>query len=215
MKKLILIVIVTLAAANLVNGQKGEMVPKPPKKVSAVVKRENIFLTTWGVKSVDLPDNLAERRSEIHPNQHDDVTWNDCSVSWERNPKKTGPKIFEVKVSITTWDVPFAKIAPDIKPELATPENFLQIDVMADLRNKEEKNSPTLEAGYHEIDGVTGGLTIIRDPGDKTRVIAIWETFRFYKTKPQRVMVQVTADPSQRAAATKIIDSLRLEKPVP
>lgn len=215
MKKLILIVIVTLAAANLVIGQKGEMVPKLPKKVSAVVKRENIFLTTWGVKSVDLPDNLAERRIAIHPNQHDDVTWNDCSVSWERNPKKAGPKIFEVKVSVTTWDVPFAKIAPDIKPELATPENFLQIDVSADQRNKESENPIVLDADYHDIDGVTGGLIVMKDLDDKTRIVVSWETFRFYKTKPQRVIVQVTAVPSQRAAATKIIDSLRLEKPVP
>jgi hypothetical protein len=84
---------------------------------------------------------------------------------------------------------------------------------MADVRNKEQKNSPTLEAGFHDIDGVTGGLTVIREPGDKTQIIVIWETFRFYKTKPQRIIVQVTADPSQRANATKIVDSLRLEKP--
>ena len=167
-----------------------------------------------GCQELDLPDNLAEKRTESHPNQHDDVTWSDCSVSWERDPKKAGPKIFEVKVSVTTWDVPFAKIAPDLRPELATPENFLEIEVMADLRYKEQKNSPTLEAGYHDIDGVTGGLTVIRDPGDKTRIIAVWETFRFYKSKPQRIIVQVTVVPSQRAAATKIIDSLRLEKPV-
>jgi hypothetical protein len=101
MKKLLLIVILTLAAANLVIGQKGEMVPKPPKKVSTVVERKNVFLQDRGIASIDLPDNLAEKHIESHPNKHDDVSWNDCSVSWERNPKKAGPKILEVKVSVT------------------------------------------------------------------------------------------------------------------
>lgn len=208
MKKLLLFLIIAVAASQVIQAQKTGIAANP----AIPGKWAKVDLKKWGVESIELPDNLSAQSDDVTPQKNGDVTWNDASAKWNRAGKKPGPVIFDVSVDVTTWDVPFAKIAPDIKPELATPKYFLDLDLIGDIRSQQEKNSIVQEADYYDIDGVKGGRTILRDPGDKTRVIVIWQTFRYYKTKPQRVKVQVTAAKSERAAAIKIVDSLRLEK---
>ena len=99
-----------------------------------------------------------------------------------------------------------------MKPEDATPENFLLLDLFGDIRNRQEKNSRVESADYHEIDGVKGSLVQIRDFENRNQKMLVWQFFRYFNGKSQRIVFRVTAPRSELQAANKIIDFLRLEK---
>lgn len=211
MKKILFIIIITAAAAIIVSAQRSGIPGKSQKAAAPVVTWHKVKLERWGLTSIELPMDLLERNDTTEPVKNGDVTWTDNAAGWEPMSKKPGTRFFEVNIAVTTWDVPYAKIAPDIRPELATPENFLELDLIGDMKNKQQKDSRVIDADYHKIGEVQGSLTVAKDIDNKARIELIWQTFRYYKTKPQRVTVHVIADRSERAAATKLIDSLILE----
>jgi len=205
MKRILLIFLAIAAASQLVAAQKSGTAGKSANAAAAAVKWNKVTPQKWGVESLDVPDNLVAKPDEISSSSY--------TAIWAPNRKKSGPKITEVNLNVTTWDMPFEKIDPDLKPELATPENFIALDAMANLRAKKEKPSQVLEAGYYEIDGVKGSYTALKYPNVKPQLILGWITFRLYKGKPQRITFQITAGLTEREAAVRILDSLRLEKP--
>lgn len=206
MKTILLALAVTALSFGAVSAQKQGTGAK------SSVKWPQVSIQKWGVGTISLPGNLSAKDDDVQDQENGDVTWTDNTAAWSLAPKKAGPRIFEVNLNVTNWDVPFAKIAPDMKPELATPENFLMIDLLGDMRSKKERPSSVLVADYHTIDGMNGGLTIMKDPGVKNRLVLIWQTFRYYKTKPQRVKIEVVAGTADKASALRIINSLKLEK---
>jgi hypothetical protein len=206
MKRLILFAMISAIAVQSIYGQRA-------KKHFAAVKWQTLSMQRWGVESIELPDNLWADPDDVQPSKNGDVTWNTYTARWTPIPARSGPKITEINIFSTIWDQELAKVVPDLRPELATPENLMKADIEGDIRNKLQKDALVEEAGYYKINGITGGLTQGRVSGRDGAVMLIWSTYRYYKDKPQRVSMEIVIDRREIKSAMRIIDSLKLQQP--
>ncbi len=181
--------------------------------VSTATKWSHVSIERWGVDSIELPDNLLATEDQISVSGNENVTWTHRSARWSLIADKPGPRFFWVSVDATTWDVPYSQISRRLKPELATPEYFLENGVKGDMRYVTERRDLLIqEAGFHEVNGVRGGRSVGLDRRDKTRTMINWWTFRYFNGKPHRVMIQLTVANEDLPFALRIVDSLKLEK---
>jgi hypothetical protein len=198
MKNLYMLFLICVIAVTVVSGQTRKRSGNQSSKSAANTVWSEVAVGKGGVKSLSLPAGLVEEKD----NQDYDKIWKNASPKLNKNPS-------EVSISITIWDEGFK--VPDLKPELATPENLLAIDLMNDL-----KDTANIKAKYYEVDGVNGELVQrkwLSDQGNQT--MFVWGTYRYYmKTKAQRIMVTVIAPTANPQVAMKIIDSLKFEKSI-
>lgn len=150
-----------------------------------------------GIESLSLPAKLVEDKDNT-----------DYDKIWKNTSANSNVDVSEVTFSITIWDEGFK--VPDLDPKLATPENLLAIDLMADLKNMDGSG----KAEYYKVDGINGDLVQRKWKTAKgNQTMFIWGTYRYYmKTKAERVMITVIVPPTKPQNAMKIIDSLKFEK---
>jgi len=182
---------------------------KKPVSISDVFKE--VKVGKYGVASVQLPQDLADDTESEKPTTNKNVSWTNFSRNW----KKTGdeyPYTLEVDLNVTAWNNELKEVVPDLKPELATPENMLLMDLLGDAKNKNTPGSPVKESKGMEIDSVSGGFFLADAPSDKTRFMLSWYTYRYFEGKPQRISLTVTGAKSEMEKAMKIIESLKIQK---
>lgn len=210
MWKILFSIVISVAITAFASAQNNRVSEKLPAVTSGWHRFD---MKRWGVNSVEMPDSLSASDDRIAPLQSDGVTWTNRSARWSLIPNKLGPKFYWVSVDTTTWDVPYDRIAPRMKPELATPAGMLESGVLVDMRYIRERPDLLIqEAGYYDIDGVKGGRSISQDLRDSSRTNVTWWTFRYFEGKPHRVMIQITVANNDVPTAIRIVDSLRLAK---
>lgn len=201
-------------AVRAVPVEDDEPPPLPPAK-KKTVSISNVFkevkVGKHGVAGLQIPDDLADETESEQPTTNKNVSWTNFSRNW----KKTGdqyPYTLEVDLGVTVWNNELKEVIPDLKPELATPENMLLMDLMGDAKNKDTPGSFVKESKAMEIDGVSGGFFLADEPSDKTRFMLSWYAYRYFEGKPQRIGLTVTGAKTEMEKAMKIIESLKLQK---
>lgn len=182
---------------------------KKPVSISAVFKEVKVGKN--GVANFQIPQDLTAETESETPVTNKNVSWTVFSHGW----KKEGdayPFALEVDLDVTTWNNDLKEVVPDIRPELATPEYLMLIDIMADERNSKTPGSPVKESKEMEIDGVRGGFFRGDAPTDATRFMLGWFTMRYFQGKPQRIGLTIRGAKTEMDKALKIIESLKLQK---
>lgn len=202
-------------AVRAVPVEDDEPPPLPPPVKKKSVSISNVFkevkVGKHGVAGLQIPDDLADETESEQPTTNKNVSWTNFSRHW----KKTGdqyPYTLEVDLSVTIWNNELKEVIPDLKPELATPENLILIDIMADERNSKKPGSFVKESKAMDVDGVGGGFFRADAPADNTRFMLGWFTVRYHEGKPQRIGLTVTGAKTEMEKALKIIEFLRLQK---
>lgn len=160
----------------------------------------------WGVESLSLPAELTEESESTENQKNKDITWTDYSRSWE---KPSGNEVlpFEVNLSITTWDVDFAKVT-GLSPEASKPENLVMLDHLANEKAKTNE-APIEEAGYLELNGIRGSFFRAQYGEDRKRIG--WVTYRYFNNKAQRITISVVCAGNELQKSMMIIKSLRFQ----
>jgi hypothetical protein len=168
----------------------------------------------WGVAGLSLPEDLTNESESAAPHRGTNVRWITYSRCWKQTAVYF-PSALEVDLTVTTYDADFKAVVPDLRPELATPETLLMVDLMGDERNKNTADSFVKESRRMELDGVKGGFFLADSPSSlpsmgNNRFMAGWYTYRYFEGKAQRISFTVTGRKDELPKALKIIESLRL-----
>lgn len=191
--------------------------PPPPRKKAVPPQRltsdvfKDVFIDKWGVASLSLPDDLTDEAVSTMPMVNKTVTWTTYARLWKQ-PAPFDPSSLEADLTVTTWNADFKKIVPDLRPDLATPENLTLLSMTGDLKSKNEPGSFVREAYPLTIGGFEGGFFRFELPTKPDRFTAGWYTHRYYEGKAQRISLNVEGRKDELAKALKIIHSLRLEQ---
>lgn len=180
----------------------------PAKRRSSNVFRD-VAVGEWGVSGLSIPKDLTAEYKSSDVTTNKNVSWTTYARSW-RQPGGYHPAALEVSLTVTTWNNDWTEVIPDLRPDLATPENLLRIDVAAEVKNKNKPDSPVKDAKLLELDGVEGGYFRAEMPGDARRFMLGWFTYRYYQGKPQRVSLTVTGGKDELEQAEKIVQTLKL-----
>ena len=202
MKNLSMLFLIFVVAVPIVSGQMRKSNVKQSNTPTTNANWSEIVVGKGGIKSLRLPTTLIEEKdNEEKDNKDYDKIWKNTSANLNVN-------VSEVTISVTIWNEGFK--VPDLKPELATPENLLAIDLMADMKN----TSGNRKAEYYKVDGINGELVQRKWKTNKgNQTMFIWATYRYYlKTKAERIMITVIVPPTKPQNAMKIIDSLKFEQ---
>lgn len=196
--KHLFIIILCFSISPTVFTQTRKLVVKQPNKQTATFKWNNVAFEKGGVKSLSLPMGLVKEEDS------------DYDKTWKKSSAKSNIDVDEVDLNVTIWDEGFK--VPDLKPELATPENMIALDLMGDMR--EVAASKNGKAAYYKVDGINGTLVQKKWMSDKRdQMIFIWGTYRYYmKTKAERIVITVIVPKTKPQNAMKIINSLKIEK---
>lgn len=192
--------------------------PPPPKKIKVgksldwkVAKWKTVPIEKWGFRSLILPEELIGKPETIESQKNKDVTWTTFSRSWRTPTEDYTPPAFEVDLSVTTWDVDFAKLT-GLRPEIATPENLIEAENNASEKLKNKAESPIEEAGFLEIDRLRGGFYRSKFGEDKNRLMTGWQTYRYFKNKAQLINISIVCGRDDLPQAMKIINSLKMSQ---
>lgn len=206
-------------AVRLVSAESDEPpMPKLPKpKMPGNVRfASDVFkdvpIGKWGVAFVSVPDDLTNETESNAPTENGRIKW----TTYSRNWKQSGafyPSSLEADLDVTTWDSDFKNLVPELRRDLATPENLVLLDFTGDFQKKNKPDSPVLDVQILKIGDVEGTFSIYKLPSGENRFIVAWATYRYYQNKAQRISVTVTGRKEEMAKARKIINSLRLETP--
>ena len=188
--------------------------PPAPKASSKERLSSDVFKTAvigkWGVDSLSLPDDLTNETESSTPTTNKNVSWTKYAHYWKQ-PAKFYPSSLEVDLYITTWNADFKTIIPDLKPELATPENLILIDIAGDTKNKNTPGSSVKESKSLQVGGVDGGFFLADSALDKKRFTVGWSTYRYFENRAQNIMLTITGRRDELQKALKIIESLKLQ----
>lgn len=206
-----MLVLALALAASSACGQKSPSAGSEAKKATEISQWQAVELKKWGIDGLSLPAYLASEGDDSSRQENGEVTSTLYSKNWSSASSKKGPKIVSVELTVTDWDVPFSKVIPDLDAELATPENLLAVDLIGDQTRQQEENSLVEYADYHTIGDQRGALVQIRDFDNKDQIILIWQTYRHFNGKSQRIVLQVTAARVELPDAKKIVNSLKVE----
>lgn len=211
MKILILLAFALVFSSQFVYGQKTSAASGSKPAVQST-KWQSVNFKKWGVNGLTLPSYLVGKAESPSKSKSSDMTTSSVEKVWNSSATKKGSKIVSVDLSVTNWDKPFPQVVKDVKPEQATPENLLAVDLLAGMKNQQEENSRVEFANFYDVDGVGGGMTRFRDFSVKDHVIIVWQTYRYFKGQSQRITLTVTFLRPELENAEKIVNSLMLEK---
>lgn len=211
MKSLILLVATLALSSQFANGQKSPTA-KGSKAAAQSTKWQSVNFKKWGVNGLTLPSYLVGKAESPSKSKSGEITTTTVSKVWNSSAAKKGAKVISVDLDVTNWDKPFPQVVKDVKPEEATPQNLLAVNLLADMKNQQEENSRVEFANFYDVDGVGGGMTRFRDFSVKDQVIIVWQTYRYFKGQSQRITLTVTFLRPELENAEKIVNSLMLEK---
>jgi hypothetical protein len=137
-----------------------------------------VAIGKWGVVNLSLPQDLTNETDSSTPYKNN-VSWITYSRSWKQVAEYY-PSSLEVDLTITNWDADFKTIIPDLRSDLATPENLIRIDIAADEKNKNTPGSPVKESYPMTVSGIKGGFFRADFPADNNRFLAGWYTYRYF-----------------------------------
>lgn len=206
MKIIILLSLIVFCAVPAVEAQARKRVGR---KTAKAVNWKDVKLEKWGIQGLKIPETLADDSETVTPNKNVDVTWTNYEKSWAKTATNSPQSKFELTLTVTDWDADFAKVTT-LKPEVATPENLVAIDLTGDLRNKSSQDGRVEEADFYTVDGIKGTLT--RAKVADNRIWLIWQTYRYFNNKAQRISVLASCPRTELQTASKIIDSLKIQK---
>lgn len=192
--------------------------PPPPSSLRVPVGKkaeisdvfENAAIGKWGVANLSVPSNLEAEPETERTQQNKEVSWKVYTRRWKLPATGSASTDYEVELSVTTWDRDFTFIK-ELKPELATPENMLLMDLVAEEKNKNTPGSFVKEARQLEAGGVRGGFFRAEFPEIGRRFLSGWYTYRLFGGKGQRISLTVTSRESEPDKTMRIISSLRLQ----
>jgi hypothetical protein len=190
--------------------------PPPPAPKSSKVKYSssevfrNVAVEKWDIVGLSIPQDLTGGTESFSTSSNKNVEWVTYSRNW-RHPAPVSPGLLDVELTVTTWNTDFKNVVPDLRPELATPETLLYVDVRADAKKKDEPDSLVKESSYMELGGVKGGFFRAEFPADQNRFMAGWYTYRYFEGKAQRISLTVTGSKTEQEKLIKIIQSLRFQ----
>ncbi len=170
---LLLLPSITLIATSIAFGQArktNRTSAAKPKTVQQTKQSANKTVDTaelrtvrirkWGIESLSLPAGIAER-VELTKLPNDNgvpSTYYYFSWYWDTPPTSRKMRSFGMSISVTAWDADFPKVR-SLKPEEATSENLLRLDLLEDERTKRESVIPIEEVSYLELNGLRGVFT--------------------------------------------------------
>jgi hypothetical protein len=191
-----------------------EAPPPPPAPSAEKYASSDVFkdeaIGQWDILGFSIPQDLTGGIVRSNTSTNKDVMWTTTSRDW-RHSAPIYPDLLNVELSVTTWNADFKKVMPDLRPDLATPETLLFVDVMGDFNKKSEPGSFVKEAYFLEIGGVKGGFFRGEFPTQKDRFLAGWYTYRYFEGKAQRISLNVTGRKSELPKLMKIIQSLKFQ----
>jgi hypothetical protein len=188
--------------------------PPAPKKASKERSSSDAFkdvsIRKWGVAGLSLPEDLTNETESSEPIANKNVSWTTYSRSWKQ-AAEFYPSALEADLNVTTWNADFKTLVPELKPELATPENFILMDLLGDSNNKNEADSFVKETKAMVVNGVNGAFFRADSPSGNNRFMIGWTTYRYYENKAQRISLVITGRKDEMEKALKIIKSLKLQ----
>lgn len=206
-KSLVLLTLVLSICASPVAAQKKQ----PPAKQSIW---QEVKWERWELK-FSIPTDFKETTEiEVDKPIPADENFGETRT-FERLGGSTAPRL-DMSVDLTNWKGEKIKTEYNGKEVELSPEQLLNLDYIGDIGNVKRADSPTLEASYLEIDGLTG-LFVIRNMASgagKTvkpnkKILVIWGTYRVFKGNVQRIAVSIEGQGKQLATMKAIINSLK------
>lgn len=161
--------------------------------------------------SVSIPDDLTDVSGSTESKTNKNVSWTSFARYWKQ-PTVYNRSALEVSVNVTTWNNDIKEIIPDLRPDLATPEHLVLLDLLGDLNQKNKPDSFVKEAKALEVDRLNGAYFYAEFPSDRNRFTTGWQTHRYYQGKLQRISISVTGNRNESAKARKIIESLKIKQ---
>lgn len=171
---------------------------------------KDVTIGKWGVASLSLPDDLTYESDSEKPIVGKNTSWTTYARYWKQ-AAELHPSALEADLTVTTWNSDFKLIVPELRPDLATPEHFILIDLLGDIKHKNAPDSHVKEAKPMSVGGVDGGFFRADAPGNNKRFLAGWYTYRFFEGKAQRISLTITGRKDELEKALKIIESLKLK----
>jgi hypothetical protein len=206
-KSLVLLTLVLSVCTSFVAAQKKQTPAK--QSIWQEVKWER-----WELK-FSIPTDLKET-TEI---EEDKLIPADENFGETRTFERTGgsnaPR-FEMSIDLTNWKGEKIKTEYNSGEVELSPEQMLKLDYIGDSGDVKRADSPTLEASYLEIDGLTGVFVIrnmvsgagkIVKPNKK--IVVVWGTYRVFKGNVQRIAVSIEGQGKQLGTMKTIINSLK------
>lgn len=208
-KLLILLTLVLSICASAVSAQ------KKPTATNQNIWQE-VKLDEWGVK-ISIPKDLKAipQMEDEKPNFSED------DYSESRTFKRSIPKASRLEMSVWLRNMKGekAKTERNGKPIELSVEELLLLDFIGDSSAVKRADSPALEADYHEIDEVTGVLSVSNasfDAGKSVKptndIRVIWGTYRLFKGNVQQMMFSIEGKRTQLDTMMKIINSLKFSE---
>lgn len=189
--------------------------PPPVKAVSGKQKPSsavtmNAAIGEWGVASLTIPDDLTNVSSSKETKNNKNVSWTTFARYWKQ-PAIYYPSALEVDLTVTTWNNPITEVIPDLRPDLATPEHLVLLDLIGDENSKNRPNSPVKEAKALEISNLKGAFFRADSPVSPKQFTIGWGTYRYYNGKLQNILLSISGNNDELEKALKIMSSLKLE----
>ncbi len=206
-KSLVLLALVLSVCTSVVSAQKKQTTAK--QNIWQEVKWER-----WELK-FSIPTDLKET-TQIEEDKPIPADGNFGEMrTFERISGPNAPR-FELLIDLTSWKGEKIKTEYNGGEVEQSPEQMLTLDYIGDSGDVKRADSPTLEANYLEIDGLTGVFVIrnMTSGAGKTvkpnnKILVIWGTYRVFKGNVQRIAVSIEGQRKQLATMKKIINSLK------
>lgn len=149
-----------------------------------------------------LPAESSEESPSSEAQRNGDVTWTHYSYAWTAAAEKRDLRL-DVYVFVTNWD-------KDFPPEAGggSPDNMLEQSYRTTERHKTSGEIDELR--YLELDGVKGLLVRSPQAQDKNRVLLSWVTYRYHRSKAQKLTISISGGRSDLERLMKVISSVRL-----
>jgi hypothetical protein len=206
-KSLVLLALVLSVYASVVSAQK--------KQTTAIQTIwQEVKWERWELK-FSIPTDLKET-TQIEEDKPMPADGNFGETrTFERLSVPNAPR-FELSVDLTNWKGEKIKTENNSGEVELSPEQMLKLDYIGDSGDVKRADSPTLEANYLEIDGLTGVFVVrnMSSGAGKTvkpnnKILVIWGTYRVFKGNVQRIAVSIEGQRKQLGTMKEIINSLK------
>jgi hypothetical protein len=171
-------------------------------KSGSVQKNWKIVTVPIADLTMTLPAESSEESPSSEAQKNGDVTWTHYSYEWRTAEEKRDLRL-DVYVFVTNWD-------KDFPPEAGggSTDNMLEQSYITTERHKTSGEIDELR--YLELDGVKGLLMRSPQAQNKNRVLLSWITYRYHRSKAQKLTISISGGLSDLERLMKVISSVRL-----
>lgn len=151
--------------------------------------------------TMSLPTESSEESPSSEAKKNGDVTWMHYSYEWKTGDANRDLRL-NVYVFITNWD-------KDFPPEAGggSPDNMLEQSYTTTERHK--TSGEVDELRYLELGGVRGLFVRSPHPQNQNRILLSWITYRYHRSKAQKLTISVYGGRNDLERLMKVISSVK------